>query len=291
MDTLIHLFLYALSLAAAPATAVSNLEPPADVVLAQRSAAPEYAQAIDKAVAAVDPDGRHPWWRDELWRICNRESWCGRFGDVQVHEGDSWTGTRAYAGAVSKGLLDPEGCEDHRLDDYGSVVAVVAQDASAARARARASSSDPSRARRYNRRAAKLEALVARLESAPTGDWSARDFATRGAWGQNAARALHRLGRCTPPDALDDPHHAAMAAARTLASCRRWDGPEGDRRRRSCTCPEHTARWVGVGRFPKLPITRRFAAVKRQCGEREAWSYVRRELLGDPGSLLTGWTS
>jgi len=290
MDTLIHLFLYAMTLALAPAEADNDPEPARDVVYAQRTAAPEYAEAIDAAVAVVDPDGSHPWWRDELWRICNRESWCGRFGDVEVHEGDSWTGTRAYAGAVRRGLLDPEGCVEHRLEDYTDVVAAVAQDARAARARARAagSSGDHQRARRFNRHAAKLEALAERLESAPAGNWRARDFATRGAWGQNAARALHRLGRCTPPDALDDPSHAALAAARTLASCRRWDGPEGARKRRSCTCAEHTARWVGVGRFPKLPITRRFAAVKRQCGEDAAWSYVREELVGDPGSLLTG---
>lgn len=291
MDMLIHLFLYALSFAMAP-EGLPDDEPAPDVVHAQKAAAPGYEVAIDQAVAAVDPEGLHPEWRDELWRICNRESWCGRFGDVEVHEGDSWTGTRAYAGAVRRGLLDPEACVEHRLADYTGVVAAVAQDAKGARGRARGlRSTDPKRARRFDRHAAKLEDLAERLASAPTGEWRSEDFATRGGWGQNAARALHRLGACTPPDALDDPARAALVAARTLASCRRWDGPRGNRTRRSCTCPEHTARWVGVGRFPNLPLHRRWAAVRRQCGEDTAWSYVRTELVGEPTWLLTVWTS
>jgi hypothetical protein len=80
---------------------------------AYRLATPEVREAIDDAYAEVDPTGRFPWWRVELYLICARESRCGRDGLTSVHEGDAWAGESAWRKAVDAGQLDLDGCPEH----------------------------------------------------------------------------------------------------------------------------------------------------------------------------------
>ena len=166
-----------------------------------------------------------------LWRICRRESWCGRYGIVRVHPRDAWVGGQAYRARVRRGDLDPETCAAHRL----------------------------------------------------TADRPAWAFATRGGFGQIAAGVLHVLEPCTPPEALDDPFVAALAAARTAASCERWDGPRGGRYRRACTCRELTRRWAGGGRWDARTNLEQRRATIRQCGPQADLGPL--EYLEDVGTL------
>jgi len=84
--------------------------------VAHRIATPEYREAIEAAMAEVDPEGEHPDWADQLYRICKRESRCGQDGSPGAHAADSWAGRRTYARAVERGRLDPVGCLAHRLE-------------------------------------------------------------------------------------------------------------------------------------------------------------------------------
>ena len=102
------------------------------------------------------------------------------------------------------------------------------------------------------------------------------DFSTRGGFGQNAARALRWLGPCAPPEALDNPQAAALAAAWTLVKCER-DG-------RACTCSERAALWIGRGILDGRPLISRsgrsrFGSVAVQCGDLGGWAYLVREIL------------
>jgi hypothetical protein len=89
-----------------------------DVAKVYSIASDEYREAIAAAVSVIDPDRKHPEWELELWRICKRESWCGAYGPVTVHERDGWAGKNAYTRSVRKGLLDPEECPDHSLENH-----------------------------------------------------------------------------------------------------------------------------------------------------------------------------
>ncbi len=89
------------------------IEVPDDVLRIQAIAAPDYAPAIRHAVEVV---GR-PDLEFELWRVCRRESWCGRYGVVSTHPGDHWAGKRSYRRRVAKGHLDPANCPEHRITD------------------------------------------------------------------------------------------------------------------------------------------------------------------------------
>jgi len=196
-------------LASILATTPSN-ELPADVVKIQRVADPAYAPAIEHAVEVV---GR-PDLEIELWRVCRRESWCGRYGVVGVHAGDAWVGGKAYAKRVANGDLDPVTCPGHQVTEERPV----------------------------------------------------ESFATRGGFGTIAAGVLHTLGPCVAPEALDDPWFAAEAAARSMASCRRWAGEPGDRHRRSCTCRERARKWAGAGKWASRSNAANRRATIRQCG-------------------------
>jgi hypothetical protein len=224
-----------------------------DVAKIYRLAAPSYREGITRAYAAVDPAGEHPEWEHELWRICRREAWCGHFGRVTVHEGDGWAGAAVYADAVGDGLLDPEGCPAHRLADYTPVIQTV-------KARVEAGRWSESHGERI------LDAL-AELD---TGEFRAADFSTRGGFGQMQARRLWMVGRCTPPTAADNPQTAALIAAKSIASCARWEGEPGSRSRRYCTCTERTRRWVGGGRWEQRTTWRNARSVDSQCGAPEA---------------------
>lgn len=67
--------------------------------------------AIALAVAEVGRPELEP----ELLRICRRESWCGRYGDVGKHEIDGWAGQRSWERAVERGWLSPDQCPEHDL--------------------------------------------------------------------------------------------------------------------------------------------------------------------------------
>ncbi len=221
--------------------------------LAEKSATDEFKDAIHAAIGKVDPAGERPEWRDELFRICKREAWCGKFGRVGVHEIDGWTGARSYAFAVRSGKLDPETCPEHRLGSYDRVLGAL---------------------ERWEKKAGrKLEDLRARLQGLPRGQYSARDFATRGGFGQNAARALHKLGECVAPSAMDDPRNAALVAAKTIAGC--------DKRGNLCSCADHVSMWVGAQRWQKRPVfawsgKSKYKSLRAQCGEHYA---LRRSLF------------
>ena len=196
------------------------------VARAEKNAAPAYAEGIDAALLEVDPEGLRPWWRDELWRVCWRESKCGAFGHVGMHAADGWTGAKSHARAVERGRLDPDACPAHSLDER-----------------------------------------------------SPAEFATRGGFGQNAARGVGLLGSCVAPEALDDPRVAARLAALTLAGC-----VVGER---ECTCSEHTAIWSGAARLASRPLfswwrKSRFATVRSQCGGSVARAYALAQLLTLP---------
>lgn len=221
-----------------------------DVAKIYRLASPDYRSAIPRALAAVDPNGEHPEWELELWRICRREAWCGHYGPVSVHEGDGWAGAGVYVAAVADDLLRPETCPAHRLEDYAPAVA-------AAERRVRAG--------RWTRERA--DRVLERLDALEVGDQRPEEFSTRGGFGQMQGRHLHLLGECVDPDAVDDPHNAATIAAITIASCKRWDGEPGARFRRHCTCPERTRKWVGGGRFDQRSLFRNTRSVATQCGE------------------------
>jgi len=207
-----------------------------------RAATPEYLEAIAEA-SRLAPPGEREAWGEELLRICRRESWCGRYGVVRVHEIDGWVGPRAYLGAWRSGKLSPETCSDHRLRDYGPIY-----------------------------RLAKTSEREA-ISSLPIGNFSARDFSTRGGFGTNAARGVSVLGDCVPPTALDIPKNAARVAVEKFRVC-------GDR----CDCSDHVAMWVGVGIWKRRPLMSVFErsrvdSVRVQCGERAALTYVLRELI------------
>lgn len=220
-----------------------------DVARAYKLAAPEYRTAIPAAYQRVDPEGAHPEWELELWRICRRESWCGHFGPVTVHEHDGWAGAGVYVGALEDGLLDPEGCEAHRLRDYQPAAKAV---------------------RRLVRKGrwtdARAARVLARLAELPQGYRGTAEFSTRGGFGQMQGRNLQMLGVCVGPETTDDPAVAADIAARTLASCERWEGEPGRRFKRSCSCVEHTQKWVGGGRWGQRSLWRNTRSVKSQCG-------------------------
>lgn len=209
---------------------------------AARVATPEYRAAIAEA-SRLAPPGKRGQWRAELLRICRRESWCGRYGVVRVHDIDGWVGPRAYLGAWRSGKLSPETCSAHRLRDYAPVS-----------------------------RIAKAEEREV-ISALPSGNFSARDFSTRGGFGTNAARGVSVLGECVPPTALDTPKNAARVAVEKFKAC-------GE----SCGCPDHVALWVGVGAWKRRPLVSlfdrsRFDSVRVQCGESEALRYVLRELV------------
>ncbi len=206
----------------------------------ERIAAPEYHRAIERAVARA-PKSRARQWRAELFRICRRESWCGRYGVVRVHAIDGWVGPRAWLGAWKTGKIDPENCEGHRLADYSPVLKIAGD-------------------------------YAEKISTLPRGKFSARDFATRGGFGTNAARGVSVLGECVSPIALDSPANAAKVAVEKFVAC-------GD----ACSCSDHVTMWVGVGAWKSRPLVSatersRYDSIRAQCGEAEAIRYVIGEL-------------
>ncbi len=276
-----NLLFTVLLLLPAPTTLVERCqtqEPPKEVRYAQKHAGPDYALAIDYAYSDVDPLCEHPEWKDELWRICHRESWCGKWGSPKVHKGDMWAGTRAYAEAVIRGELDPLGCRAHRLSDYRAVKRKV-------RKLTRAQTRGWTKTRRNK--------LFKILEDAGPGQYTAADFSTRGGFGMMAAYNLSELGECSSPEDLDDPEHAAFVAAWAISTCVRWDtNPNTTRKtRRTCTCAEHTQLWVGIGYWESRTYYERYRSVTRQCGPQppltpfqivsDLWAYAVRWVQGD----------
>lgn len=245
------------------------------VAKAYINASDAYRAGIARAYAEADPAGAHPEWLHEVWRICHRESWCGKWGTPKVHEEDGWAGAQVWAGAAVRGKLDPVGCEEHRLSDYGPVrkrTDVLVK-----------------RGRWGSKRAAKVHALLDTLEDLPAGHHTAAEFSTNGGFGMMAAGNLRRLGSCVGPEAMADPYNGARAAFDLFATCTVWEGEPGHRYRRSCTCSEHTALWVGKGRFAQRPLfawsgeRSRFKTVRTQCGEAEALAYAWDEVTSELG--------
>lgn len=225
---------------------------------ARAIASDEHGRAIAAALRAVDPDGLHPGWADELYRICRRESRCGQYGHVRKHAGDSWTGARSYLWAVVRGRLSPKTCDAHRLRNYAPVLREL---------------------RQWEREHGHEHAARSEIEALPLGTRRASDFATRGGWGMNAARGVEHLGTCVGPEALDEPKAAALVAAREFAACE-VDG-------RACTCSEHTALWVGRGRWSSRPLVSRsrkskWSTVAVQCGRAYAAAFVVAETARAP---------
>jgi hypothetical protein len=246
-----------------------------DVAKIYRLAAPEYRSAIATAIAEVDPEGAHPEWEWELWRICRREAWCGHYGPVGVHKGDGWAGVGVYAGAVSDGLLDPVSCPAHRLEDYNPVRELVQRRVNSGRW--------------SSRRAARA---LAGIDQAEVGTRLPADFSTRGGWGQMQARQLHKLGSCVAPEVADDPAVAARLAALSIASCQRWEGPPGARTKRHCTCAERTRKWVGGGRWDQRTLWRNAKSVSSQCGDKQAVAWAVAEIVGlihVDGAMVLTW--
>lgn len=225
----------------------------AEVDRLERISASEYVEAIDEAVAVVDPEGRHPEWRPMLLRVCRREGWCGRFGPVGVHAVDAWAGVSRYAAALASGHLDPVTCPEHRLEDYTRVREDV--------------EGWPVTSGWLRRRRARALAV---LDAAPVGAYQPEDYSTRGTFGMAASRNLRRLGECTAPEAMDRPREAALVAARYVASCT----SEG----RACTCEDHLRRWVGAGRWARRPWAARVYSLRRHCGA----VYAARWAFGEP---------
>lgn len=217
----------------------------------RRVASNDYIAAIE--AAPVGPETR-----DELYRICRRESWCGRYGKWD-HSVDSWTGVPSYVSAVARHRLDPEQCPSHRLDNYQLVAAHAA--------------------------AQGREELSEALLELPLGTHTPHDFATRGAYGMNASRALRFVGTCADPDDLDVAALATRAAIGTLSACKRKGQP--------CTCADHTALWVGRGTFEGRPLfgpsgkKSRYSSVVIQCGRWSAIDYAVAEIWLTFVNLLT----
>jgi len=67
------------------------------------------------AIALAAAEVGRPDLEPELLRICKRESWCGRYGEVGKHEIDGWAGQRSWERAVDRGWLSPEDCPEHQL--------------------------------------------------------------------------------------------------------------------------------------------------------------------------------
>lgn len=237
-----------------------------DVAKIYRLAAPEYREAIPAALETVDPEGLHPEWELELWRICRREAWCGHYGRVTVHERDGWAGAGVYIGALADGLLRPETCPAHRLRDYAPAARAVEHRV---------------RQGRWSRSAA--DRMLARLAELEAGEHPPEAFSTRGGFGQMQGRHLHILGECVGPEAADDPRNAARIAAVTIAGCRRWEGEPGARYRRYCTCTERTRKWVGGGRWDQRSFLRNLKSVSTQCGDPEAARFMLSEALAFVG--------
>ena len=108
----------------------------------------------------------------------------------------------------------------------------------------------------------------------------ARQFATRGGWGTNAARGLRYLDGCHGPEELDEPRVAALVAARMLVGCR------------ECTCSDRAALWVGRGTMLARPAwswgrKSRVSSVLAHCGPRGTRLYALAQLLESPSRLLS----
>ena len=227
--------------------------------ISEKNATSEFKVAIEEAMKKVDPEDEHPDWRDELFRICKRESWCGKFGKVGVHEIDGWTGAQSYAFAVRSGKLNPASCHSHRLRSYDRVLSALG--------------------RWEKKRERKMPELRSQLRGLPAGEYEARDFATRGGFGQNAARALHKIGECVAPSAMDNPTHSALVAAKTIAAC--------DRPGKPCECADHVSIWVGAKRWENRSVfsfsgKSKYKSLKAQCGER----YAMRRALYEVGKTV-----
>jgi len=100
-------------------------------------------------------------------------------------------------------------------------------------------------------------------EHAPPADREeAMRWTTRGSFGGAAAYMLHRLpelGECAPPEVLDHPGPAALAAARFALSCDNYF-------KHPCTCQDRTRLWMGPGRWQRLSYYERRRRTERQCG-------------------------
>jgi len=72
---------------------------------------------------------------------------------------------------------------------------------------------------------------------------------------------------------MDNPTHAALVAAKTIAAC--------DRPEKPCECVDHVSIWVGAKRWENRPVfsfsgKSKYKSLKAQCGERYA---IRRSIL------------
>lgn len=229
--------------------AVSPGEAPKGVEFAYKNSGAPYREAIPRAYQEADPEGNHPEWEVELWRICHRESWCGKWGTPKIHNKDGWAGSQVWAANVLKGRLNPRTCAEHRLQDYRPVRRAVRRLVK--------------RHRWSEKRANKLLAI---LDELPEGERFPAMFSTQGGFGMMAAGNVRRLGECVAPEALRDPYNGAKAALHVFQTCERWDGEPGERFKRPCTCAEHVKFWMGAGIWLKRSHAKRRRAVVNQCG-------------------------
>lgn len=79
-----------------------------------RAAAVARAWEVYRAIDEATPD---PDLRQELRRICRRESKCNWDGITRWHAADGGGGRARWRAAVARGLLDPERCPAHELGD------------------------------------------------------------------------------------------------------------------------------------------------------------------------------
>lgn len=81
---------------------------------ATHNADPEVLAALESALGEA-PEKVRQRLHTELKRVCTRESHCEQ---VAHHEADGWSGRRFWEGAVAKGWLQPEVCDEHALGDH-----------------------------------------------------------------------------------------------------------------------------------------------------------------------------
>lgn len=72
---------------------------------------------VEAVHRAIDAATTNPEWRAELRRVCQRESWCNKFGVTRVHEVDASLGESRWRRARERGMVNPDRCHHHELGD------------------------------------------------------------------------------------------------------------------------------------------------------------------------------
>jgi hypothetical protein len=102
----------ALVLAVARPPGLPNYTHPTNPV--EREAAASRAWKVLHAIEDATDDQEL---RDELWRVCRRESACNWIGVTTYHRIDARGGRARWRRAVASGALDPARCPEHEMGD------------------------------------------------------------------------------------------------------------------------------------------------------------------------------